>query len=666
MLRFRSLRPGIRCTIVALLASLSACAESRATATDTPETPAVATRVRLSPRDTTLATGSSLRFSAAVFDASGQSVASGAITWTSRNPAVVRVGTDGTVDAIAVGDTRIVASRGALMDSVQVTVTAAPAQVDFTVQVNTAARSPISRFVYGMNLTGDTGGFYAGAFPWYGAQPPAAVPFDRFGGNRFSAYNWENNFSHAGVDYQHQNDAFLSESRTPAAAVTQRVAASRARGAATLVTVPMLGWVAADANGPMDTIDATRTTRLATRFRRNLARKPTAFTDQPDKNDDAVYQDEFVRYLTRALPGAVTDPQAPLMFSLDNEPDSWHATHKAIMGDSADDPQRPRLQTYEGFLSTTVAFASAIKKEAPGAIVFGPAVATYAGVLTIGRYPFPDPQHGTRSFVEFYLERLAEASRSYETRLVDVLDIHWYSAAGTNRGEISNDYALQDDAMIRARLQSPRSLWDPTYDEQSWVSGVTGGPIALLPRLKAMIAQYNPGTKIAFTEYYYGRSGDISGGLVQADVLGIFGRDGVFAANLWPQAGVWAEPWVGDGRKAYAYAFGAFRSFLDYDGNGARFGDTSVGTVASDTENASAYGSLDAQGRVILVLVNKRNAPVTTEVQLAHDVPLRTAATWVVKQGQPNPAAASTIPVSGNRAVLTLEPWSITTVRLSP
>ena len=39
--------------------------------------------------------------------------------------------------------------------------------------------------------------------------------------------------------------------------------------------------------------------------------------------------------------------------------------------------------------------------------------------------------------------------------------------------------------------------------------------------------------KIAITEYNYGGNNHISGAIAQADVLGIFGREGVFAANFW-------------------------------------------------------------------------------------------------------------------------------------
>src|SRR6185312_179688 len=100
-------------------------------------------------------------------------------------------------------------------------------------------------------------------------------------------------------------------------------------------------------------------------------------------------------------------------------------------------------------------------------------------------------------------------------------------------------------------------LWDPTYTETSWISqwgtwvGSPGnnGPIKLLPRVQRDIDDFNPGTKIAITEYNYGGNNHISGAIAQADALGIFGREGVFAANIW-----------GGG----SYTDGAFNMYLDY------------------------------------------------------------------------------------------------------
>jgi hypothetical protein len=417
----------------------------------------------------------------------------------------------------------------------------------------------------------------------------------------------------------------------------------------------------------MDTRDATRAARLASRFRESRPTKGSPFTLPPDTRDAVVYQDEFVHWLTQAFPGATGDAQRPIMFSLDNEPDSWHATHKQIMSDSADSEQRPRLQTYDGFIATSAAYARAIKAVAPDAFVIGPAVATWAGVATIGRYPHPDPRYGSQSFVDIYLAQMRQAEAAAGRRLLDALDIHWYPAAGTNAGEISNDYANQDAAMVRARLQAPRSLWDPTYDERSWVSGVTNGPIELLPRLKRLIAAHYPGTKIAITEYYYGRAGDISGGIAQADVLGIFGREGVHTAALWPQAGVYAQPYVGDGAKAYAYAFGAFRMFLNYDGAGARFGDTGVAATNPDPANTSFYASLDEQGRVVVVAINKTATPQVAAIRVQHPTALRTAHPYLLSAGGPAPVAQAPLAIdAGNTLRYTLPPMSVTTLQLRP
>lgn len=56
-------------------------------------------------------------------------------------------------------------------------------------------RAPISPYIYGTNaaLT----------------QTEGWTAF-RQGGNRLTAYNWENNASHAGDDYYHSNDNFLT------------------------------------------------------------------------------------------------------------------------------------------------------------------------------------------------------------------------------------------------------------------------------------------------------------------------------------------------------------------------------------------------------------------------------------------------------------------------
>ncbi len=164
-------------------------------------------------------------------------------------------------------------------------------------------------------------------------------------------------------------------------------------------------------------------------------------------------------------------------------------------------------------------------------------------------------------------------------------------------------------AVAAARVQAPRSLWDPTYAEDSWISIDAGvGAIRLLPRLQEKIAAHYPGTRLAFTEYNYGGGDHISGAIAQADVLGIFGREGVFAAALW------------DLRAATRFIDAAFAAYCNYDGAGGRFGDTSIAAATSNHETTSIYASVDAgrDDRMVLVAVNKSTGPTTAEVLITH------------------------------------------------
>jgi hypothetical protein len=521
-----------------------------------------------------------------------------------------------------------------------------PGSADIHVTVDATQTTPISPWIYGVNALTEDG--QAGYAPWYGARLPSVFTLNREGGNRWSAYNWENNYSNAGSDYgPFSNDAYLSSSRTPGEAVRSRASATFARNAALLVTVPMLEYVAADGSGPTGSGTSGRATRLASHFRHNLPEKGSALSLTPNTGDDAVYQDEFVHWLTNKFPGQVTNAAEPIFFSLDNEPDDWPQTH----AESVDS-----LLTYDGFIDRTIAYATAIKDQAPGAMVFGPAVATYAGIAALDRIPNgswqPDPDHGKDFFLDVYLDQLRAAEQKAGHRLVDVVDVHWYP----------EDAGGESEALADARLQAPRSLWDPTYLEGSWVNDAAGGPIQLIPRLRSHIAAHDPGAKIAITEYYYGSGGHISGGLAQADVLGIFGREGVFAATLWPQANV--SSYGGDGTKAYAYIFGAFDLFRNYDGAGSTIGDREAKVTTSDTARSSVYAAVDANGHTVLVAINKTSSTLTMGIAVTGPA-ATTASIYTMANGSPTPTRGTDVPSTAQNAfVITLPAMSASTIVL--
>ncbi|HEU4642887.1 MAG TPA: glycoside hydrolase family 44 protein [Gemmatimonadaceae bacterium] len=511
--------------------------------------------------------------------------------------------------------------------------------------VRTAIRRPISRYIYGANFTE----------PDKWGHPRAFPPFtlNRLGGNRMSAYNWENNYSNAGNDYQYENDEYLSTSRVPGEAIRSRVAASLARHEGVLVTVPMLGEVAADGAGPMEVSDFTHDQRMVKRFKISRPAKPGALSLAPDTSDAYVYQDEFVHWLEHEFPDSARDPLTPIFFSLDNEPDLWSSTHEEVNSKIAG--LLPHLESYQGFIDQSVRYARAIKRVAPDALVFGPALSGWVGMATLGRYPEPDPRYGSRFFLDVYLDGMRQAEAREGKRLLDVLDLHWYPQVN-----LRPDPSVGE---IEKRLQLPRSLWDPSYDEGTWVTRAADGPIRLLPRVRQEIARHYPGTKLAITEYYYGGGNDISGGIVEADVLGIFGREGVFAANLWPVANLGSAELHGDGNLAYGYIFAAFDMFLNYDGAGGRFGDTGVEATTSDPVHSSAYASVDSAGHVVIVAINKTRAALPAAIQVVHPGPLHAASVYTLTGTVPAPRRLPDVAIAANNTLLyRMPPMSVSTL----
>ncbi|HXN94962.1 MAG TPA: hypothetical protein VN879_10675, partial [Candidatus Acidoferrales bacterium] len=89
-------------------------------------------------------------------------------------------------------------AAGESANSAQATATPANVTADVTITIDPAKTKLISPYIYGIN-------FYNGV-----SGAPPMLTFDRAGGNRWTAYNWETNASNAGSDYFYQNDSYLS------------------------------------------------------------------------------------------------------------------------------------------------------------------------------------------------------------------------------------------------------------------------------------------------------------------------------------------------------------------------------------------------------------------------------------------------------------------------
>ena len=205
--------------------------------------------------------------------------------------------------------------------------------------------------------------------------------------------------------------------------------------------------------------------------------------------------------------------------------------------------------------------------------------------------------HGGVDFNAWYLAQLKAYEQQHGVRLLDYYDNHWYpqgSGIAFGNGNDPTTNAL--------RLRSTRNLWDPSYTDESWINT----PTQLIPRMKSVVAANYPGTKTAITEYNWGAFDSINGALAQADVLGIFGREGLDLATLW------APP---SASQPGAYAF---RMFRNYDGAGATFGDTGVQATSADQDKLAVYAAQRTSDRAVtMVVVNKSGEDLTSALSVA-------------------------------------------------
>ncbi|HLN06249.1 MAG TPA: glycoside hydrolase family 44 protein, partial [Acidimicrobiales bacterium] len=431
--------------------------------------------------------------------------------------------------------------------------TGTPAPVTFVVSATSIVGS-ISPLIYGMNADDTPGSDFSSIVA---ETRPGLI---RLGGDRWTAYNWENNASNAGSDYNFENDDYLSASKTPGAAVKPTVVAAKAAGAAAIVTIPIVDYVAADETGG----DVFNTAGyLKKKFKMNRPTDPAKLTTKPVTTAPYVYQNQFVYWLKNTVPGA------DVLFSLDNEPDLWDSTHKEV---------HLLPVTYAEVMSRDLKYAKAIKKVWPTALVTGPVSYGWEGYETLQNAP-DSAKDG--NFLSWYLHQIHLADAKAGMTLVNDLDLHWYPEATGGGKRITG--TATSPAAVAAREQAPRSLWDPTYVEHSWITAdsLDGKAIELIPRIMGQISENNPGMALDFSEWNYGGGQSISGGIATADVLGIFGRYRVHASALWPL------------NANESYSYGAFAMYRNYNGHGAAFGDTEVKASTTIPTETSVYASIE-------------------------------------------------------------------------
>jgi hypothetical protein len=509
------------------------------------------------------------------------------------------------------------------------------------VTVDATKTKAISPWIYGLN-------FYTGV-----SGAPPHLTLDRAGGNRWTAYNWETNASNAGSDYLYENDSFLSSSTTAAEAVRSFVAADQGLGLASIMTVQLQGLVAGDESGPVSVSSPPDLTRFKQVVDKKSTITPAAFTETPSPTDANVYMDEFLWSMDQKIPG-IFGASAPLptFVSLDNEPELWNSTHLEVQGSSP--------ISSDNYIAKTITMAKALKDQFPDVTILGPVHYGFDGIYS-WQGELPATPDGTNWFPDKYLAAIKAASDTYGKPLVDVYDFHWYSEATDGTTRVTNlTSSTLTDAQVQAIVQSPRSLWDPTFVENSWITNdVLAEPIRLLPRLQTKIDAEFAGTRISITEYENGGDNHIAGTIAQADNLGIFGSQSVFAATLWPLG-------------TCPYILAGFRAFRGFDGATASFGDTSLQAVSGNVQNVSVYASSDSTqpGRFVFVAINRSTSAQATAINLSGATLSGTASVYQMTaasapgQSPIHPVLVQQTAASGSSLAITLPALSVSTIEV--
>lgn len=318
--------------------------------------------------------------------------------------------------------------------------------VTFSIDVN-AERKPISPYIYGTNrLTADLG-VYAAA---------------RLGGNRWTGYNWENNASNAGNDWNHSNDDFLCwalncpDWNQPAGALKTFIGdVAEQQGEYALLTLPMAGYVAADKKGTV----YENQTAPSERWKAVVYRKNSPFSYPPNLNDQGVYVDELVVHLLQTYGNAGT-AAVRRGYSLDNEPDLWAYTHPRL---------HPQKATVAEVVEKSASLASAVKAVDAQAEIFAPVHYGFWGMKTLQDAPDWGQHASTYDwFVDYYLAQMRLRSQQAGVRLLDVFDFHWYPETQGCETRIVWS-GVGNECVQQARLQAPRALWDENFQEDSWI-----------------------------------------------------------------------------------------------------------------------------------------------------------------------------------------------------
>lgn len=433
------------------------------------------------------------------------------------------------------------------------------------------------------------------------------VPLNRSGGNTTSRYNWQLNASNRAMDWYFES--IPDGDATAGGAADSFIQETLNSGAQPLITIPLLEWVAklAPGRGYLASFLISKYGAQADSDWQwmpdagNGVKQGGGYVTGNNPSDanvqvTAEFQMDWVRHLTNRW--GASGNGGVRYYILDNEPSLWNSTHRDV---------HPAGNTMAELRDKYFEFAGKIKTIDSGALIVGPEEWGWSGYFYSGADQaagaangwthFPDREaNGNQEYMPWFLDRMREQSATAGKRLLDVFTLHYYPQSGEYSKDASSSMQLK-------RARSTRSLWDPNYTDTSWIND----KVRLIPRMREWVNLHYPGTQIGITEYSWGADTNISGATAQADVFGIFGREGLDLATRW------TTPDTG------SPTYNAIKMYRNYDGKKSTFGDTSVQATTTDADKIAVFAAERSKdGALTVMVINKQLAEAPALLSIAN------------------------------------------------
>jgi uncharacterized protein (TIGR03437 family) len=487
------------------------------------------------------------------------------------------------------------------------------------------------------------------------------LPVTRWGGDATSQFNWQSETSNSGADWYFETG--MTSIAGKSVTFEQFHEMNLQGGAKSVGTIPIMGWVTSanpaypcsfdfqkypnqmtgtgPAPGGANPPDGSWTDPYHSQCGSGVDTSGKNIVNDPTDTDTAVDPSFMQQWVAKEVSTYGPAAQGGVaIWEMDNEPVWWSGVHRNI---------HPASSTFQEIAQDGLEYAAAVKAADPTAAVSGPITAGWGDLFFSNadfvsgwnsrspiaggedwKYwnnPVDRKANGDIDFAAYYLQQFAQYEQAHGQRLLDYFDVHGYMPGTSVSG---------DDAASNAkRLEGIRSFWDPNFilygnsmfstaDSDEYLLNAnpewnkTPQCVCLIPRMKQWVASNYPGTKMSITEYILGDEDHVNGGLAQADLLGVFGREGLDLATLWGSKTI---------QPAYPVAF-AFKMYRNYDGQGGAFGETSISAVSDNQDQLAIYAAQRSDSALTLMVINKTAGELSSNIALNNFQPDSTVQLW--------------------------------------